>query len=117
MQAKDAIGQAQEKATDVYKQTKDTVLGKVSPLKSFLQVCFLSRQPSNPSMLSSLRTFSVHLLWCWFCSLAYSLLSAFQALYRRLGGRVCLGRRLAAPDPAGMKNVPGVVGSSDPRVS
>lgn len=34
MQAKDAIGQAQEKATDVYKQAKDTIAGKASSLKS-----------------------------------------------------------------------------------
>ena len=34
MQAKDAIGQAQGKATDVYNQAKDTVMGKASSLKS-----------------------------------------------------------------------------------
>ena len=49
MQAKDAIGQAQEKATDVYNQTKDTVMGKVSPLKSFLQVCYGAGSPATPA--------------------------------------------------------------------
>lgn len=58
----------------------------------------------------------MHLLWSLFCSAACSLLLLFLALCWRLGSRVCLGRRLVAPDPAGMQNVPAVVGRSDPRV-
>lgn len=47
VQAKDAIGQAQGKATDVYNQAKDTVMGKASLLHSPSQVCYVAGTSAN----------------------------------------------------------------------